>query len=148
MLLSLVRRYYRAHPRQPTGRAFTALPTAPLPRRSINDTCGGGLVLWHPKGAMVRHLIEDFWKAIHLGRDYHLLYTPHIAKARHALAPGARPPPGAAAARRSCAACLAACRAAWLPALKGALLLLPGSPPRRRCRRVAHASCARRRGAP
>ncbi|EFN51790.1 hypothetical protein CHLNCDRAFT_56367 [Chlorella variabilis] len=47
---------------------------------SINEACGGGLVFWHPKGAMVRHLVEDFWKSIHLQYGYHLLFTPHIAK--------------------------------------------------------------------
>ncbi|PRW20597.1 threonine--tRNA chloroplastic mitochondrial 2 [Chlorella sorokiniana] len=47
---------------------------------SISEGCGGGLVFWHPKGAMVRHLIEDFWKDIHLQHGYQLLYTPHIAK--------------------------------------------------------------------
>ncbi|KAI7835328.1 hypothetical protein COHA_010768 [Chlorella ohadii] len=47
---------------------------------SISEACGGGLVFWHPKGAMVRHLIEDFWKDIHLQHGYQLLYTPHIAK--------------------------------------------------------------------
>ncbi|RDX74019.1 Threonine--tRNA ligase, chloroplastic/mitochondrial 2 [Mucuna pruriens] len=48
---------------------------------SIQDDAGGGLVFWHPKGAMVRHIIEDFWKKIHLKCGYDLLYTPHVAKA-------------------------------------------------------------------
>ncbi|KAL2566264.1 hypothetical protein GLYMA_19G191200v4 [Glycine max] len=48
---------------------------------SIQDDAGGGLVFWHPKGAMVRHIIEDFWKKIHMKRGYDLLYTPHVAKA-------------------------------------------------------------------
>lgn len=47
---------------------------------SIQEDAGGGLVFWHPKGAIVRHLIEDFWKRIHMGRGYQLLYTPHVAK--------------------------------------------------------------------
>ncbi|CAM6099368.1 unnamed protein product [Calypogeia fissa] len=47
---------------------------------SIQEDAGGGLVFWHPKGAMIRHLIEDYWKKIHLRRGYELLYTPHIAK--------------------------------------------------------------------
>lgn len=33
---------------------------------SINDAAGGGLVFWHPKGAMVRHVIEGYWKDAHL----------------------------------------------------------------------------------
>ncbi|KAG4958314.1 hypothetical protein JHK87_034947 [Glycine soja] len=48
---------------------------------SIQDDAGGGLVFWHPNGAMVRHIIEDFWKKIHMKRGYDLLYTPHVAKA-------------------------------------------------------------------
>jgi len=47
---------------------------------SIQDSAGGGLVFWHPKGAMVRHLIEDFWRNIHLAQGYDLVYSPHIAK--------------------------------------------------------------------
>ncbi|KAI5660694.1 hypothetical protein M9H77_20017 [Catharanthus roseus] len=48
---------------------------------SIQDEAGGGLVFWHPKGAVVRHIIEDAWKKIHIQRGYDLLYTPHVAKA-------------------------------------------------------------------
>ncbi|XP_020205841.1 threonine--tRNA ligase, chloroplastic/mitochondrial 2 [Cajanus cajan] len=48
---------------------------------SIQDDAGGGLVFWHPKGAIVRHIIEDFWKKIHMKCGYDLLYTPHVAKA-------------------------------------------------------------------
>ncbi|MCD7472626.1 hypothetical protein HAX54_013907 [Datura stramonium] len=48
---------------------------------SIQDEAGGGLVFWHPKGAIIRHIIEDTWKKIHMERGYDLLYTPHVAKA-------------------------------------------------------------------
>jgi threonyl-tRNA synthetase len=48
---------------------------------STPEVLGGGLVLWHPKGAMVRHLIEDFWKKEHLRRGYQFVYSPHIARA-------------------------------------------------------------------
>jgi len=41
---------------------------------------GPGLVFWHPKGAMVRKVIEDFWKDEHLKREYELVVIPHIAK--------------------------------------------------------------------
>ena len=47
---------------------------------SFHDEAGPGLVHWHPKGAMVRRIIEDFWIEEHLKRGYELLYTPHIAK--------------------------------------------------------------------
>jgi threonyl-tRNA synthetase len=46
---------------------------------SINDAVGGGLILWHPKGAMLREVIENNWKKFHLENDYELLVTPHIA---------------------------------------------------------------------
>jgi threonyl-tRNA synthetase len=45
------------------------------------DDAGGGLVFWHPKGAIIRHILEDSWKQIHLQHGYDLLYTPHVAKA-------------------------------------------------------------------
>lgn len=48
---------------------------------SIQEDAGGGLVFWHPKGAMTRHIIEDTWKKVHLQSGYELLYTPHVAKA-------------------------------------------------------------------
>ncbi|GAB4825263.1 hypothetical protein Ancab_008135 [Ancistrocladus abbreviatus] len=48
---------------------------------SIQDDAGGGLVFWHPKGAIVRHMIEDSWKRIHIEHGYDLLYTPHVARA-------------------------------------------------------------------
>ena len=38
-------------------------------------------MLWHPKGALVRYLIEEFWKKEHLKRGYDFVYTPHIARA-------------------------------------------------------------------
>lgn len=47
---------------------------------SIHEVAGSGLVHWHPKGAVIRRLIEDFWKEEHLKRDYEIVYTPHIAK--------------------------------------------------------------------
>jgi threonyl-tRNA synthetase len=46
----------------------------------IYDEGGPGLVCWHPNGAMIRRVIEDFWKLEHDKRGYSLLYTPHIAK--------------------------------------------------------------------
>ena len=47
---------------------------------SIHDESGPGLVHWHPKGALVRQIIEDFWKEEHRKRGYDIVYTPHIAK--------------------------------------------------------------------
>jgi threonyl-tRNA synthetase len=47
---------------------------------SIHEEAGPGLVHWHPKGAVIRRVIEDFWKDEHIKRGYELVYTPHIAK--------------------------------------------------------------------
>ncbi len=49
---------------------------------SINEEVGAGLVLWHPKGARIRKLIEDFWSQEHINNDYDFVYTPHIGKAQ------------------------------------------------------------------
>ncbi|MDR1418626.1 MAG: threonine--tRNA ligase [Endomicrobium sp.] len=46
---------------------------------SINEAIGGGLILWHPKGAMLRDIIESYWKKFHVENGYDLLLTPHIA---------------------------------------------------------------------
>ncbi|MGB9860737.1 MAG: threonine--tRNA ligase [Candidatus Bipolaricaulaceae bacterium] len=47
-----------------------------------NEMVGAGLVLWHPKGARVRRVIEDFWVAEHYKAGYQLVYTPHIGRSR------------------------------------------------------------------
>jgi len=47
---------------------------------SIHEEAGPGLVHWHPKGAVIRRVIEDFWNDEHVKRGYDILYTPHIAK--------------------------------------------------------------------
>ncbi|NJD67622.1 MAG: threonine--tRNA ligase [Candidatus Methylomirabilota bacterium] len=49
---------------------------------SVHDEIGGGLVLWHPKGALVRKLIEDLWREQHLQRGYDLVYSPHVGRAK------------------------------------------------------------------
>ncbi|MCP9446645.1 MAG: threonine--tRNA ligase [Nitrospira sp.] len=47
---------------------------------SIQDEIGPGLVLWHPKGAMIRLLIENFWREQHIKDGYELVYSPHVAR--------------------------------------------------------------------
>jgi threonyl-tRNA synthetase len=47
---------------------------------SIQDEIGPGLVLWHPKGAAVRLLIENFWREQHIRDGYDLVYSPHAAR--------------------------------------------------------------------
>ena len=46
---------------------------------SIEDEAGAGLVFWHPRGARMRLLIEEFWRQAHFEGGYELLYTPHVA---------------------------------------------------------------------
>jgi threonyl-tRNA synthetase len=49
---------------------------------SMHDEVGPGLVHWHPHGAVIRSVIEDFWRTEHVQRGYQLVYTPHIASER------------------------------------------------------------------
>lgn len=44
----------------------------------LDETVGLGLPLWHPKGAMLWRIIEDFWHKEHLKNGYQLVRTPHI----------------------------------------------------------------------
>ena len=47
---------------------------------SVSDEIGPGLILWHPKGARIRHLMEDFWKKEHFKNGYEMVISPHAAK--------------------------------------------------------------------
>jgi threonyl-tRNA synthetase len=47
---------------------------------SIQNEIGAGLVLWHPKGGIIRYEIEKYWREEHIKAGYDLLVTPHIAK--------------------------------------------------------------------
>ncbi|MEJ2210113.1 MAG: threonine--tRNA ligase [Anaerolineae bacterium] len=49
---------------------------------SFHEDAGAGLVYWHPKGARIRAIIEDFWREQHYKGGYDLVYTPHIGRAR------------------------------------------------------------------
>jgi len=49
---------------------------------SFDQEIGPGLVLWHPKGARIREIIERFWLDEHYKRGYQFIYTPHIASER------------------------------------------------------------------
>ncbi|MCI0408159.1 MAG: threonine--tRNA ligase, partial [Acidobacteria bacterium] len=49
---------------------------------SVDDEVGGGLILWHPKGGLVRKLIEDLWREEHLRNGYDIIYTPHVGRAK------------------------------------------------------------------
>lgn len=48
---------------------------------SVNDEIGAGLILWHPKGGMIRRLSEQFSLDEHHKAGYEFVYTPHIGKA-------------------------------------------------------------------
>jgi threonyl-tRNA synthetase len=47
---------------------------------SVNEEIGPGLILWHPKGAVVRRIMEDFWREEHTKAGYDLVFSPHIAR--------------------------------------------------------------------
>jgi threonyl-tRNA synthetase len=47
---------------------------------SIQDEAGPGLIFWHPKGGLVRKLMEDWLRNELLARGYDLVYTPHIMR--------------------------------------------------------------------
>ena len=49
---------------------------------SVDEEIGAGLILWHPKGSVVRDVVEDFWRKEHRERGYQLVFTPHIASER------------------------------------------------------------------
>jgi len=48
---------------------------------SIQDLAGPGLIFFHPKGGMVRKILEDWMRDQYLKRGYSLVYTPHVARA-------------------------------------------------------------------
>jgi threonyl-tRNA synthetase len=47
---------------------------------SIHEEVGPGLVHWHPKGGVIRTVIEDFWRKEHYRAGYDVVYTPHIGR--------------------------------------------------------------------
>lgn len=48
---------------------------------SLHEEAGGGLVFYHPKGAVLRSVIEEFWRKEHAKRGYQYVIIPHIASA-------------------------------------------------------------------
>lgn len=48
---------------------------------SISEEVGAGLILWHPKGGLIRKIAEDFMRDRHEKGSYDFVYTPHIGKA-------------------------------------------------------------------
>ncbi len=48
---------------------------------STHEESGAGLIHWHPKGGLIRTIIEDFWRQEHYKAGYEIVYSPHIGKA-------------------------------------------------------------------
>jgi threonyl-tRNA synthetase len=48
---------------------------------SVSEDVGPGLILWHPKGALVRVLAEDFSRQAHLAGGYEWVFSPHLGRA-------------------------------------------------------------------
>jgi threonyl-tRNA synthetase len=48
---------------------------------SFHEEAGAGLAFWHPKGATVRRIIQQYWEKEHIAAGYQLVLTPHIARA-------------------------------------------------------------------
>ena len=49
---------------------------------SFHEEAGAGLAYWHPKGGLIRVLIEDYWRKRHLESGYDIVFTPHIGRAQ------------------------------------------------------------------
>lgn len=47
---------------------------------SLHEEAGPGLVYWHPRGARIRQVIEQFWREEHYKNGYEMVYTPHVGK--------------------------------------------------------------------
>ncbi|TCK71543.1 threonine--tRNA ligase [Acidipila rosea] len=47
---------------------------------SIQELAGAGLIFWHPKGAMIRKIMEDWMREECIRRGYDLVYTPHVMR--------------------------------------------------------------------
>jgi len=48
---------------------------------SVHPDLGAGLILWHPKGGVIRTIVEDFWRQEHYKAGYEIVYSPHIGRA-------------------------------------------------------------------
>jgi threonyl-tRNA synthetase len=47
---------------------------------SIQELAGAGLIFWHPRGGMIRKIMEDWMREECIRRGYDLVYTPHVAR--------------------------------------------------------------------
>ncbi|HEX4601087.1 MAG TPA: threonine--tRNA ligase, partial [Gemmatimonadales bacterium] len=58
---------------------------------STQEDVGPGLILWHPKGAVIQFELRRFIEDTVLARDYHLVYTPHVTREQLFLRSGHLP---------------------------------------------------------
>lgn len=49
---------------------------------SLHDEIGPGLIVWHPKGALIRSIMESYWQEEHYLHGYELVNSPHLGRAR------------------------------------------------------------------
>src|SRR5579875_3381159 len=49
---------------------------------SFSENVGPGLALWHPKGARLRTVIEEYWRRLHDRAGYEMVFTPNIGRGR------------------------------------------------------------------
>ncbi len=49
---------------------------------TIDENVGAGLILWLPRGATYRRIVEDYLREQHLKRGYQFVYTPHVGKSK------------------------------------------------------------------
>jgi threonyl-tRNA synthetase len=54
--------------------------TKQLDLMSFHEEAGAGLAHWHPKGGLIRVLIEDYWRTLHYEGGYDIIFTPHIGR--------------------------------------------------------------------
>ena len=69
---------YLTAPRGGASGATTARSASELDLFSTDQRVGAGLILWHPRGALIRHEIENYERELILRHGYDLVYTPHI----------------------------------------------------------------------
>ncbi len=72
---------YEKHREQAKGRDHKVIG-AEQHLFSSSEEIGQGLTLWHPKGAMLRYLLESFGQTAHILNGYQWVYTPHIGRAK------------------------------------------------------------------
>jgi threonyl-tRNA synthetase len=48
---------------------------------STHELAGAGLIYWHPRGAVIREIIEEFWRREHRRQGYEIVYSPHLYRA-------------------------------------------------------------------